>query len=156
MATGFIRKRNRLEGFDYSNDGVYFLTICTADKKCTLGHIAGENENAVTVLSDRGLLVRTAIERISEWYPFAKVEQYVIMPNHVHLLLALRNARLSVSVIVSYMKSYVTRNAGETVWQKSFYDHIVRNAEEYERISGYISQNPANWRRDSFAEDALF
>ena len=151
MTVEFMRKRNRLEGFDYSKDGVYFITICTKDKEFTLSRISGEKENAVSVLSNHGQLVRSGIELINVWYPFAKVLQYVIMPNHVHILLELRNARLSVSAIISYFKSYVTRNAGVPVWQKSFYDHIVRNHDDFCRISEYIAHNPENWALDSLA-----
>ena len=159
----------RLKDWDYSAPGAYFITICTRDKRCILSRIekpdvtpVGEGlAPPVIKLTDAGWLVEKQIRLIPETFPTVSVDNFMIMPNHVHLLLkisALTGAascspttRDSIIRVVQVIKSQSSRLSGEgTLWQRSFYDHIVRNDTDYQQISEYITSNPARWAEDRF------
>ena len=154
------RKPTRLSTYDYSQDGIYFITICTKDKAQTLATIT----NNTLTLSHIGQLTKTAIEKIPAIHPHASVHNYVIMPNHVHLLLAFESAGLGkiissptelaggacVSTVVKGLKQYVSKASGASTWQKSFHDHVVRSDALYLKIYSYIDENPAGWQQDCF------
>ncbi|MCL2195629.1 MAG: hypothetical protein FWB76_06735 [Oscillospiraceae bacterium] len=150
------RKSARLHDFDYRGNRCYFITICVKDKHEMLGTIG---EASAMVLSRYGLVVRCAVDAISTHYAHASVDSYVIMPNHVHMLLRLNHGRqvaaptrepADVSTIIGQMKRHVSMEIGFPLWQKSFHDHIVRNHEDYARIAHYINTNPQNWLDDCY------
>ena len=103
-----------------------------------------------------GHLVRRAVEAIPEYYPFVRVDAYVVMPNHIHLILELRPEERravlvpTVAEVIRQMKGAVTKRAGFAVWQGRFYDHIVRDQEDYDRIRRYMEENPAKWTEDRY------
>ena len=164
------RKPMRLKGHDYSTPGAYFITICTRDKRCILSSIEnppGEavgaatsrppNKAASVLLTAIGEIVDLAIRNMQAAYPTVSVEKYVIMPNHVHLLLRIGagdDGRMisapTINTVVGQMKRWASRQAGHALWQKSFYDHIVRNEDDYRRTAEYIDANPARWAEDRF------
>ncbi len=155
-----VRKKNRLTGFDYSSLNAYFITICTHQRQklfwTAVGAIICRPPDLP--LSPCGQVVRSAIETIPQRYPAYILEHYVIMPNHIHLLLRIQadeNGRPmvapTVSTIVAQMKGVVTKQVGMNIWQKSFHDHIVRTEADYQGIWTYIDNNPIMW-----AEDSLF
>ena len=119
-----IRKRNRLKDYDYSTNGMYFITICTKGRKNILSSIT--QSPTTVILTEYGKTVLDAINGIHEYYPNVFVEKYVIMPNHVHLLLLVDNSdgRLiiapTVSRVIKQLKSYVTKSVGFPLWQNSF------------------------------------
>lgn len=89
-----VRKKNRLAYFDYSSEGAYFITICTQDKACILSHIVNVGDGfPVPHLTQIGCCVQKYIEQINEKYPSAFVDKYVIMPNHIHLLIYLADTQ---------------------------------------------------------------
>ena len=166
-----VRRKNRLAGFDYSSPNVYLITICTKGKQCILwdsrpapvGATNGRPPHAH--LSAAGMAVRNAIEGIPAHYPMLTVDNYVIMPNHVHLLLHIHADESvrpmvapTVSQVVAQMKGAASKAAGVPLWQKGFHDHIVRSAEAYARIWMYIDGNPYAWETDCFylPTDSLF
>jgi REP element-mobilizing transposase RayT len=159
------RKPNRLPTFDYAQNGAYFLTICTKNRAClfwdqppsgTVGERIALPQEGYR-LSGAGELVRRRIEEIPEHYPAVSVDRYVIMPNHVHLLLQIekeddggRAMRApTVSTLVCQWKGSVSKDLGEKIWQRSFHDHVVRNARDYAEIWRYIDNNPRNWIKDT-------
>ena len=153
------RKHIRLSGYDYSKNGYYFITICTNDRKTIFWKNVGADiirpkSLSDDVLSDCGKIVKNAIENIPNHYPDVFVDRYCIMPNHIHLIIAITvpNGRIisapTVSTIIGQMKRWVSRNIGFSVWQKSFYDEIIRNQSAYDEISKYIYENPMNWELD--------
>lgn len=152
------RKPNRLKNFDYSSAGAYFVTICTEDRKCLLGKIVGEDiilPNYRVQLSRYGKTVDNAIKNISAHYENVTVDKYVIMPNHVHLILMFENSgRIisspTVSTVVGQMKRYASKEAGISLWQRSFHDHVIRNEEDYLKIWEYIEYNACKWKEDCF------
>lgn len=153
------RKKIRLEEFDYSQTGCYFLTICVKDKKCILcrgEQCSPENE---FLLSNIGKIVNNAINNISNYYPNITVDKYVIMPNHIHMILIVNDTEEkpgrtlfapTISRVIKQMKEYVTKKVGLSIWQKSFYDHVVRNEIEYLEILKYIETNPIKWQEDEY------
>ena len=152
------RKKNRLESYDYSQNGAYFITICTKDRKCILSTIVGATlgRPACTHLTNVGRIVEQAIFRIPKSYQDVRLEKYVIMPNHIHLLLMIDTLHgrprvaPTVSRIVQQTKGLATKLIGYHVFQKSFHDRIIRNDAEYDMIWEYIDTNPARWQQDCF------
>ncbi|WP_321299414.1 transposase [Marinifilum fragile] len=160
----------RATWWDYSNDGLYFITICTRNQEILFGEIESEQ----MILSPIGKIVE------EEWLKSFSIrdelycEEYVIMPNHIHAILQIKNngnepvethgrASLqgvayrppkSISSFVAGFKSAATtkinqyRQSTMPVWQTRFYDHIIRDFEEYHRIQNYIIDNPRNWQKD--------
>ena len=165
------RKRNRLCYYDYSSGGIYFITICTQNRKNIFWttkqpNVVGEDiilppDNII--LSAYGKIVDNVINDIPNHYSNIEILQYVIMPNHVHILLYLPyyNGRIissptinkSISTIIGQMKREISKRIGVPIWQKSFHDHIVRNKKDYEEISKYIYENPIKWQYDCFYTD---
>ena len=87
---------------------------------------------------------------IPDHYSGVQLVQYVVMPNHVHLLLLLSNSDVSVSQVVQQLKRMASVRIGQPVWQKSFHDRVVRNAREYKKIMEYIDNNPLRWELDRY------
>lgn len=154
------RKQNRLTEYDYSTPNAYFLTICTEKRKnlfwTDVGAIIDRPNNVP--LTSLGIIVQQSIRDITKHYPALSVDHYVIMPNHVHLLLQIHsdsNGRSmiapTISTVVRLMKGTVSKQAGFSIWQKGFYDHVIRNEGDYQDIWNYIEGNPGKW-----AEDKLY
>ena len=103
-----------------------------------------------------GIAAERALLAIPDHYPGAAVDKYVVMPNHVHMILTLpaHNGRAvrapTVSRIVRAWKEAVTKALGTPIWQKSFYDHIIRDENDYLRIWTYLETNPAKWAEDKY------
>ena len=157
------RKPNRIPRFDYSTPGAYFITICTQDKLpllCTI--VGGGALDAPDVrLSRSGEIVQKYIlsgNRI----PGVIVEKYVIMPNHIHLILLVeadastgtsRAPSPTNAVIphfVSTLKRFCHRDFGKKIFQRSYHDHVIRNEASYQKIWQYIDNNPTLWQEDCF------
>ena len=156
------KKPNRLPDYDYSQNGAYFITICTKDRKHLLSRIAVGTSIArppAVQLTRIGQLTETAILAIPDRYPGVFVDHYVIMPNHVHLILRLDagNGRPmvvpTVGRILQQMKGWVTKQANQPVWQNRYYDHVIRDDYDYLIKYQYIDENPENWllRKDEYA-----
>ena len=171
------RKHIRLKNYDYSQNGAYFITVCTKNKMCifwdnndkyqplspksTLQTVVAafrrpENPHKIR-LSEYGQLVKNELDKIPIVYPdIVFISKYVIMPNHVHLIIIIsndvnggrRNAAPTISRIMNQFKGCVSRKSGFPVWQKSFYDRIIRNANEYRAFCDYIISNPSTWGND--------
>ena len=156
------KKPNRLPDYDYSQNGAYFITICTKGRQHLLSRIAVETSIArppAVQLTRIGQLTETAILAIPDRYPGVFVDHYVIMPNHVHLILRLDagNGRPmvvpTVGRILQQMKGWVTKQANQPVWQSRYYDHVIRDDYDYLIKYQYIDENPENWllRKDEYA-----
>lgn len=154
------RKNTRLQGYDYSSNGAYFVTICTKDRSNIFcSDIVGvriARSNMTMNLSDIGKVVDTAINKIPNCYVDVTVDKYIIMPNHIHLILLILgdNGRAmrapTIPNIINQMKGYVTKQIGISIWQKLFYDRIIRNELEYQKIWEYIDTNPIKWEEDEY------
>lgn len=153
------RKPTRLQSFNYSTPGAYFITICTNDRKCIFWENVGASiaRPQTPYLSKWGTIVDNAIRQIPVHYPAISVDHYVVMPNHIHLLLQIHSGpdgrampAPTISVVVQQLKGIVTKRIGKSVWQKLFHDHVVRNKQDYLKIWEYIDNNPTNWEEDCF------
>ncbi len=150
------RRPLRLKGYDYSLGGYYFVTVCTRDRVPHLRRGAHCAPEPLPPLTAAGLIAEQAILQIFSHYSGVTVDKYVIMPNHVHMILVLpadggRALRApTVSQIVRAWKETVTKMLGAAIWQKSFYDHIIRDENDYLRIWNYIDSNPAKWAEDQY------
>ena len=159
------RKRNRLPYYDYSTNGGYFVTICTEKRKNTLCAIVGDG---FPVPKKAGQITEANVHRISLKFPEVYVDKYVIMPNHIHLIIiitddeelrAIRESPLRGRSVISKVIGYVKMNASKeihgksddaVIWQRGFHDHIIRDRRDYEKIAKYIYENPIRWQYDCF------
>ena len=151
------RKPNRLKNYDYSYDGRYFITICTAEKQKILCRIVGANcvRPLEIKYTEIGKIVKENMTVLDTVYSCIKIDKYVIMPNHIHLILIINNNGRTqfaptVSRIIKQFKGKITKQVGFPIWQKSFYDHIIRDENDYLRIWEYIDTNPAKWAEDKY------
>ena len=156
------RKKLRLENFDYDMPYIYFITICTANKKALFSRIVGALHEAPveTKLTPYGEIVKETIEFLPDKFNL-RIHNFVIMPDHLHLLMeitdyegALREAPLRSRSILSqsigYLKADVSKkihktNPSLTVWQGRYTDHIIRNEKDYSAHFEYIENNPVMW-----------
>lgn len=163
------RKPNRLSDYDYSRNGAYFITICTKDSKCILSHIVEDTSVGDGVLdvpkihlTKFGKIVNDRIIEMNNIYKNVSVEKYVVMPNHIHLLIVIDSYNESIydgtsrtpsptrqnsviSSFVSTFKRYTNKQIGYNIWQRSFHDHVIRNEEDYVTRWQYIDENPRKW-----------
>ena len=151
MENQYRKKPNRLVGYDYSAPGYYFLTICANNHECLFGRILSENEQipAVMELNAAGQTVQAAIAEIPLHYSGVELDKFTIMPNHVHLIIFNQNGE-SVSQKVRSWKILISKEIGESIWQRSFYDHVIRDERDYLIRWKYIDDNPAKWASDEY------
>ena len=156
------RKPTRLKGYDYSTPGAYFITICTKDRKELLSKIiVGDDEGIVPQnnLSKIGLICERYINNINIKYENVTVDKYVIMPNHIHLIIFLHGTMKAssptknIETIIRSFKTMVTKEIGNSIWQRSYHDHIIRGEKDYQKIWEYIDTNPTKWELDCFYND---
>ena len=154
------RKPTRLKNFDYSQNGYYFITVCTKNKEKLFGKIVGDGAFDVPKMqkSQIGEIVERYILS-SNSIPEITVDKYVIMPNHIHLLINVANNGTSrapsptnnkISHTISTFKRFVNKDIGYNVFQRSFHDHVIREENDYLKIWNYIDTNPQKWREDCF------
>ncbi len=158
------RKPPRLQNFDYNNVGAYFITICTQDRQQILSNIVGgdvlDAPHCVKLLP-YGIVADKFINQLNNFYDNVSVEDYVIMPNHIHIMLFIKylengasrtspptRQHSAVSRFVSTLKRFCNKEYGENIWQRHFHDHIIRNREDYEKHAKYIHENPMRWQFD--------
>ncbi len=149
---GPVRKKNRLDTYDYSQGGAYHIVICTDQRKCIFSEVYDGDDTQQLRLLPLGKLVEEAILAIPAHYPTVEVVRYSVMPNHVHLLLRLSTevANPSVPWVINQLKGVVTKRSGERIWQKGFYDQVIRTESDFRAIGEYIEYNPAKWKTDDY------
>ena len=139
------RKKIRVGEYDYSQCGAYFVTICTQNRRPILSNIVGDDAH----------IVPKRYGQIAEKYlkNAAEIEKYVIMPDHIHMLIRLeeqgaekRSPQASrIASIVRSIKTLTTKEIGEPIFQRSYYGHVIRNQRDYNEIWEYIENNPRKW-----------
>ena len=157
------RKHPRLDNYDYSSAGAYFVTICTQNRRCVLSRIVGRGlapaETTAIEYTYLGEIAEKQLFLLADRYPYLTIDQYVIMPNHIHAILILNgetagaSPRPTLTDIVCTYKSLTTRECKkngfrEKLFQTSFYEHIIRSRDDYEEIVKYIYENPIRWYYD--------
>jgi REP element-mobilizing transposase RayT len=154
------RKNIRLENYDYSQAGCYYITICVKDKhpllwEVTVGANCVRPNHSEHSLSEYGIIIEKELSILSEAYDAVDVIKYVVMPNHIHMIITIANDGRTqfaptISRAVKQFKGSITKKIGFSIWQKSFHDRIIRSEEEYLRIWKYIDENPINWEHDEY------
>ena len=164
--------------YDYSSNGLYFITFCTKDRVHYLSEIIYDESEKTIVgdgvldvphvqLTDIGKIVNEQIEEINDVYKDLNIIKFVIMPDHVHMIIFLfddknvycgtsrtpspTNARIP--ALISTFKRFVNKRIGFNIWQRSFHDHIIRSEKEFLEICGYIDINPINWVNDIYNQN---
>ena len=170
------RKRLRLPSHDYGQPGAYFLTLCARERAALFGRVCvggGVLDAPYVDLSPYGAAVRDRLEEMARVYAHVSLLNYVVMPNHVHILLRVHGpsgtpaptqgiavgpsgtpaptrANQAVPAFVSTLKRMTDRTCGAALWQADYYDHVVRNDADLLRIWTYIDTNPAKWAQDEY------
>ena len=168
------RKDIRLKNYNYSSPGAYFVTICTEKRKnffwsgtfdteafswCSVGANCVRPQNLP--LSNIGKIVSDELEIWNKTYEAVSLHSYVIMPNHLHIMVFISadeygrpQVAPTVERMVKQFKGAVTKKVGKPIWQKSFIEHVIRNKKDYETRSNYIYENPIRWYYDElYAEE---
>ena len=166
------RKSIRLPKFDYTQEGAYFITIVSQNRICLFGQIAF----GIMSLSPFGNIISQVWQSIPKHHPKTVVDPFIIMPNHIHGIISIVGARRavplhqsekfgkpvsgSIPTIVRSFKSESTRQInvvrntpGVKVWQRNYYEHVIRDEKDYESIYEYILTNPQNWLKDNEYQD---
>jgi putative transposase len=176
----------RLKDYDYSLEGLYFITVCAQDKKCLFGKIT----DGVIRLNEAGRMVESELMKTMQIRPNMIIHEHIIMPNHIHFIIQITHRRgglnppddtnetniintmgngqcgciqggfnpplqhaNTICSMVRGFKAAITKQIGHPIWQRSYYEHIIRNQHSYEEISDYIVTNPLRWEKDQlFAE----
>ena len=147
-------KQIRIENYDYSTNGAYFITICTANRENHLWEIRrGELCSPDNIpLSNLGKIIDNEIQKLNSVYESVAVDKYCIMPNHIHFIISINSNNSgrtqfapTISRIVKQFKGSITKQIGKPIWQKSFYDHTIRNQTDYNEIWDYIENNPLKY-----------
>ncbi len=173
METRPQRKNIRLEKGNYDATGAYFITICTQNRRCLLSRVGtGVPDGPRIQLMPYGAIAEKYILQMNDFYQHIRAESYVIMPNHIHLLLVVcgpsrtpvptgtdhaengivapvtnkQNSR--VSQYISTLKRFCNKEYGKNIWQARSYDHIIRSRRDYDEHLRYIRDNPIRWPYD--------
>lgn len=158
------RRSIRLRGYDYRQMGAYYVTLCTYQKYCWFGEIV----DGVMSPNTMGSIVEAIWNNLPSHFPFLELDAFVLMPNHLHGILVIADDRPlspssnslngtvsgSLGAIVQNLKSVSTRRTNRvtgnrgTIWQRNYYEHIIRTDRAYENIRRYIIENPQRWHED--------
>ena len=166
------RQSIRLRGYDYSQPGAYFITLCTQNRECNLGEIMN-GEMKFTV---RGFIIDEFWSKIPDHFPNVELDEFIVMPNHVHGIIVINDELLgkkniketnteggetpplrktTLGQVIAYYKYQTTKiinqvdnTPGLRVWQRNYYERIIRNHKILELARQYIFQNPFRWDKD--------
>jgi len=173
------RRSIRLQGYDYSGEGLYFVTICVQDMKCLFGKVV----DGEVILNDAGKIAKQCWLDIPTHFPHVTIHEFIIMPNHIHGILEItqsvgvnnhspdkddipsfKSPSKTIGSVIRGFKIGITkwfRNNQRTnnysslkptksIWQRNYYEHIIRNNTSYMNIAKYIQSNPENWVTDDY------
>ncbi|WP_310426104.1 transposase [Chamaesiphon sp. VAR_48_metabat_135_sub] len=156
------RRSIRLKGYDYSTAGAYFITICTHEREQLFGDIV----DLTMVLNELGNITQLHWQKLARYHPNLIVDRSVVMPNHLHGIILLNLSILhgkgytkedskSISEIIGSFKTFsartinkIRRLKGVPVWQRNYYERIIRTETELDCVRQYIIDNPINWQTD--------
>ena len=157
----------RLKGYDYSSAGAYFITICTQNRRPLFGNIIDET----MILNDAGRMVLKWYTELENKYADIKCNEKMVMPNHFHCIIEITNIHytnttmgehigsplprvlqwfktMTTNEYISGVKNYSWSPFYKRVWQRNYWEHIIRDINEYDRVSEYIITNPQKWGND--------
>ena len=162
------RKNIRLRGYDYSINGAYEITICTHNREHIWGEIVGATLCGRP--NNPHIMVEKWISETENKFGDIQIDKYIIMPNHIHMIIFLRgndgesgdHAGSPLPRIIEWFKTMTTNEYirgvksgiypafSKRIWQRNYYEHIIRNDDEYNKIWQYIDKNPAKWTEDKY------
>lgn len=163
------RKSPRLQGYDYSREGAYFVTICTHGRAYLFGDVVDKQMR----FNDVGSIADQMWYTIPQHHPHVELDAFVVMPNHVHGIIVInrdsvgtghapsatnpQTTKQTLGVAIGAYKSAITKAVNRMMglraplmWQLRFHDHIIRNAHELDNFRVYVADNPARWEQDTF------
>ena len=158
----------RLKDYDYSNGGMYYITICTQNRECILSEIVGADSiSAQLTLTNVGEMINNVYLNLENQFKNIKLHDYIIMPNHIHGIVEIcaseradMESAPTANKIIQTFKRYTTieyikgvkqgiyKPFNKRIWQRNYYEHIIRNEDELDKIIAYIKCNPFNWAND--------
>lgn len=153
-----VRKPNRLPNYDYSQIGSYFVTVCVQDMRCILSRVLPDanGREAFVELMPIGQCVNSVLSEMMQHIPNARIDRFVIMPNHVHMLISIvtepscgASGRTpptnTLSRFIGTFKRLTQKSCGQKIWQRGFHDHIIRDDDDFRLRWRYIDENPKKW-----------
>jgi REP element-mobilizing transposase RayT len=160
------RRSLRLQGYDYTQEGAYFVTVCLKDRACLFGDIS----DGKMILNETGMMAEKHWHDIPTHFPHIELDEFVIMPNHVHGILSIITAvgaknfsplhskqiqgpSKTIGSVIRGFKIGVTKWMRQNtpvynVWQRNYYEHVIRDEDDLNRIRQYITENPLRWAED--------
>jgi len=170
-----VRKNTRLSGYDYSQNGAYFITICTKERAEILGTVVGGgvldapyalHNTPYVKLMEHGRIAADVLTEMLTFYKNIFLPCFVVMPNHMHFMLVIENddggasgtppptqptpANATIPAFLSTFKRFTNSRIGANIWQRSFYEHIIRDEQDFLQHLQYIENNPAKWAEDEY------
>ena len=154
----YRRKSMRLPSYDYTRSGAYFITVCTNNRE----HLFGEICNDKVILNRAGQMIERWYDELFVKFPNIYCQEMVIMPNHIHMIIVMENSdkHLSIGTVVQWFKTMTTNEYIKGVhsnlfepfhkrlWQRNYYEHVIRNEKSFLNIQEYIVNNPITWEDD--------
>ena len=148
----------RIKNYDYSKGGMYFITICTKNKEKILGKIT----NGKMELNYLGKIVENELNKTNNINENIKIYDYVIMPNHIHFIIEIdcevnderaqsctpTELNKTIGKVIRGIKSAVSSTVKKSIWQRNYYEHVIRKDKEHLQILEYMQNNPSNWELD--------
>jgi REP element-mobilizing transposase RayT len=171
------RRSIRLKDYDYSKEGMYYITICTKNRESILGDVVNVGAGLVPAQVNKthfGKIIEDIYLIMENRYKNIKLHDYVIMPNHLHGIIEIcdvqirtgtRPAPTMIYDVIRDFKSLTTLKYikgveenlypcfNKRIWQRNYYEHIIRDEKEYCKIAKYIYNNPMNWKTDKYNEN---
>jgi len=158
----YHRRIIRLQGYDYTQQGLYFITICTHKRKMMFSNTVGAALRGRPEYASE-MIVKWLME-LENKFPGVQIDKYIVMPNHIHFILNIKGGHTGPPLqgIINWFKTMTTNEYikgvkygmykpfNKRIWQRSYYDHIIRNEQDYIHIAEYIQNNPAKWQEDRF------
>ena len=164
------RRSIRLKRHDYSHAGAYFVTVCSQYRECLFGNVV----DGEMILNDAGKMVRDVWHELPSRFPLIQLDSFIVMPNHVHAIInivgaalalpqkhaerkmgAASGAPITLAIVIRALKSIssirvnrLLSRQGQSLWQRNYYEHIIRNDRDLFQIRQYIDSNPAKWEED--------
>ena len=156
------RKNIRAKDYGYRQNGAYFVTVCTQNRLNLFGEIivgaalAPPENGTKVILTEHGRNVKTHIESLPKHYDEIFVDKYVIMPNHIHMIVVINTGGASAAPattlgnLIRGFKAGASCECGFSLWQPRFHDHIIRDEVDYQNHWRYIDENPLEWAEDEY------
>lgn len=163
------RKPLRLQEYDYSQNGLYFVTVCTHNRENLLADVIKVGADLCVRPNQAGLMVEHALHSINNIFPSVSLDYYCIMPNHIHFILFAHNERLSgghagpplqdilrwlktqtTNEYIKMVKNGILKPFDKHIWHRSYFDHVIRNENDLYETRKYIEHNPKKWILDKY------